>query len=73
MVLCHLSVELQAEAIGTDAENQSIVLKILGSLGLVWLAFGFSLTALLGLGFSAAVALVLSRYSRWASISLPRT
>ena len=57
-------------AIGNDGENKRIVLKIIGSVALLWLAFGFSLTALVALGVAGIVTAVLSRVSRQAYRSI---
>ena len=57
-------------AVGNDGENKRIILKILGSVALLWLAFGFSLTALVALGVAGIVTAVLSRFSRQAYMSI---
>ena len=51
-------------AAGSQDENRNIVLKIFGAVALIWLAFGFSLTALVSLAIAGVVAAVLSRFTR---------
>lgn len=54
----------QAKTISSDRENKNIITTIFGTIALIWLAFGFSVTALLALGVAGTIAAVLSRYSR---------
>jgi len=55
------------QAKNMDGENKSIVASILGTVVLVWLAFGFSLVAMLALGVAGTIAALLARFSRWVT------
>jgi hypothetical protein len=54
----------QVQNLSADKENKNIVATIFGTIALIWLAFGFSITALLALGIAGTIAAILSRYSR---------
>lgn len=62
---------LQAKTIGQERENKNIVATIFGTVLLIWLAFGFSVGALLALGIAGSIAALLSRYSRSGLLLLP--
>jgi hypothetical protein len=51
------------QAKNMDGENKSIVASIFGTVVLVWLAFGFSLVAMLALGVAGSIAALLARFS----------